>query len=540
MLGFRIVWATVMLLSALLTAKLMLRYFNPWISFAGPALALAFPSHIAVKILDYNTTAVVFLILGAMLWTSAYRQKGKYQILLAAAAGMTSFLATTCRIPVVAICLLPIVTVAYDYICGVKAEGRLQVVLAFMAAYLTGLVIFFVTLYANGLAGNFIATFSSHADSALHSPQEMIDNLVYSGYYYLVPALLISGLLLIKRLRSITALNGKYRVIIAYGLTFALTSFVAITIINLDIVQEAILQLVADTRQALNGPYYGGERARLVILAFAVGIVIADVIFNIFDSLANRVSAIAHDRCRMGVVALFLASLMIPGTQATPAYNINCMSWLIISMAVGVLWLWITNLAVSKSKKGYLWASKLGFVALLLLVFCYRVSYNRSPFRDSDIWNLNTVPATTKLWGIYTTEDRAQTIDLLVQAVKLNSQPGDRILTYENLPMLYYLTDRLPATNATWVTESFPRPFRERLFEDMVNRGRIPKLVVRATYTTRDANWPTSKSALYWKSGDQETDPINKYVNENYRVIQEIDGFQIMLPIDYGNLNDKY
>jgi hypothetical protein len=43
-------------------------------------------------------------------------------------------------------------------------------------------------------------------------------------------------------------------------------------------------------------------------------------------------------------------------------------------------------------------------------------------------------------------------VDLLVEAVQSNSEPGDRVLAYENLPMLYFAADRLPAADRSWLS----------------------------------------------------------------------------------------
>jgi hypothetical protein len=63
----------------------------------------------------------------------------------------------------------------------------------------------------------------------------------------------------------------------------------------------------------------------------------------------------------------------------------------------------------------------------------------------------------------------------------------------------------------------------------MIACGRLPELVIRATYTTREPAWPTVRARLEWSEGEQETDPIDRYVRQHYEVIDVIDGFEIML-----------
>ena len=198
-------------------------------------------------------------------------------------------------------------------------------------------------------------------------------------------------------------------------------------------------------------------------------------------------------------------------------------------MAIGLFWLWITEQTEHPIKIRSAWLLKGVFIVLLLLYTFLGISPNRFPYRSGSDGEQVVMPTTIKLHSILTTSDRAHTVDRLVDAVKLNSKAGDRILAYENLPMLYYLSDRLPSTNMTWLTEDYPRSLRESILEDMISRGRLPQLVIRATYTTRDPEWPTIRSPLNWSGNQQETDPIDKYVREHYKMIQEIDGFQVMV-----------
>jgi hypothetical protein len=62
-----------------------------------------------------------------------------------------------------------------------------------------------------------------------------------------------------------------------------------------------------------------------------------------------------------------------------------------------------------------------------------------------------------------------------------------------------------------------------------LTRKRMPILVIKATYTTREGGWPLIKN-MYDRS--YENDPIDRFVRKNYRVIDDNDGFLILVPND--------
>lgn len=338
-----------------------------------------------------------------------------------------------------------------------------------------------------------------------------------------------------------TALPRKHKYIAAYVAVLMAMAIAFISILNWNMVRSVIDRLTHSSLVAFNAPYYAGPLTHLVFLALAIGVVLADVFFSIIDSRAGKGSIEVQDRCRLGFLAVFLSFLMVLGTANVPARSIDHMSFLPISMAAGLLWLWIPKTTSTQVRKGCSWALQVAVIGLLVLMpYCRLFADDLHARRDARIDALVATPTAAKLHGIHTQRERAQLIDKLVEAVKQNSQPGDRILAYETLPMLYYLTDRLPATNTTFLSWWCSRPLREYLIEDMVGRNRIPKLVIRAIYRTNIVNWPAKEEPVWGSAQNQEIDPIDTYVRENYKVIQEIDGwFQIMVPAERSG-NTQY
>ena len=88
---------------------------------------------------------------------------------------------------------------------------------------------------------------------------------------------------------------------------------------------------------------------------------------------------------------------------------------------------------------------------------------------------------------------------------------GELLLAYENIPMLYYLTDTRPALGATYVSSFVYEPRQQQaLLDTMIRRGRIPRYAVRLMEGTPDEYTSPSYSRR------PEVDPINAYVLEHY------------------------
>lgn len=532
LLGLRVVWAITMLLCASVTAALLLRRFSPTISFAGAAIGLFFATSGTIKVLSYNTMPVLWLLIAVWLWLSACRQGGKPQLALAGGAGIAAFMATTCRISLLPIALLPAATIVYDYVCGVKMEGRLRSIIAFLATYTGGVACFVLAVFIAGLSGAFSSSLAATMSLITHSTSAMIFNFRDSTLYYVLPAIPILHVFLVARIGNIAALVERHKRTFLYVVVPIMVLCVVIAALNWD----AILKIAAWHKRdvlalSLNPFVPPVGRSHLFLFALAIGLVLGSTIFHIFSSHLRGEKAESHNMHRLGFVALFLSFLMMPGTANLPARS-NVALLLPLAMAFCLSWSWVLELKNGVTGTGIRWLARVALAFLSLVYLFYGIVPSCYPYRDSYVGELTGQASATKLRGITTTGERAHTVDELIEAVKSNSQPGDRILAYENMPMLYFLTDRLPSTQTTWLTETFPASLRQHVLDDMIKRDRLPTVVVRATYTTEGPCWPVVQHPLHWKDGEQEIDPVDRYIREHYKVIDEVDGFQIMVKRD--------
>ena len=530
LLGLRIVWAVFMLLYALAMAGILLRYFDPVLSFAASGVSLFFVTGGAIKVLCYNQVPVLGLLVAVWLWLAACESGGRKQVLLAAGAGISALLATLCRISLLPILLLPVLSIVYDSLCGFRPAGRMKAAIAFMAAYIIGLACFFLALYIFDLLNYFSSSLFTSTDRPGYTLNEMINHFLYSFLFLLIPAVLLSIVILLKNYQTVVAALQKNRKFsTGVSIIVAVLCFLAL-FPGREVIYQVLLYIRWYTYGLFTNPFSREmQEYSHILLALAFSIAFAVAVLHFVYAVSHRKNNKEHAVYRLSIAALFMSILMILGTGNYPApFSVRAIAWLPISVAFCLSWTWVEWQTARMSNNGCRWLIKLPLIlAALIYVFCGVVA-SCFPYRDNYIGNLNSQAASTRLQGIRTTAERAQILDSLVAAVERNSSSGDRILAYENLPMLYFLTNRLPSPNTTWVSDFLPVPVKQSILKDMVERNRLPTLIIRAQYSTREVLWPVSKNPLKWDYAD----PIDAYIREHYRIVEEIERFQIELPID--------
>lgn len=536
LLGLRIVWAIVMLLYALLTAKLMSKYFNLVVSCLAASASLFFIGgglDLNVRVLSYATMPVLGLLVTTYFWLAALRAHGKRQILFAGSAGAAAFLATACRISLLLIVFLPLFTLLYDRCCRVKTEGGLRVTLAFFAAYAAGLACFFIALVFGGEFNDFFKGLAQGTEVSGHSLKDMV---VYAGFncgYLLGGALPVLLLVLIFSFKRIVSFLSTHKRSVGFTIFIICLFCLLLAVMKKSYYSYVVGEVELALRHHWSWSGLTSSWAGLWLgNGLAMGVVFVAIVAHGFDSSNNKGSTWAHDRYRLGLIAILLALIMMAGSNVVPNYAIKCISWLTISAALGLIWVWVAEHTKNSSRVGLVWVMKGALVGLLLLYTFYGVvpgvfggSIFGGVFGDAPIKELVARPTTDKMNSIMTTYDRARTLDQLVNAVRTYSEPKDRILAYEDIPILYYLADRLPSPKFTWVGEQLSMSTRESILEDMLSRDRTPSVVIRSI----DSN-VVRYIVGNWSENERETDPIDRYIRDHYRVVDEISGFEVMVP----------
>lgn len=510
-LGVRIIWAITMLLCALVTANLMLRYFNPLVSFTGAAASLFFVDGVTtLTSLNYNTMPALPLLLAAWLWLAACRRSGKLQLFLGAGAGAAAFLATTCKITIVIIIFLPILTLVYDRCCGVKTDGLWRAAIGFFTTYFAGVVLFFLAVGSLGLIGDLFNGWTLATTSGGHRLDQLTHMMISSSLFILSPGLVVLLIAAFFRYReNLIAFSIRHKEAVKRSIPVIVASMLLIAILVWFYLHE------------LDGfQYMGLLVARLItrsilvkvtwlLFLLATGVILADVMFrlsnHVFNLKTEEDMARTHDRCRVGIMAIFLCLVVILGTNELPARTAWLSAWLVISLAVGLCCVWFADRTKYLTNPRFVWRRRAVCIVFLLLFPSYGILRDVSPYGDSPVWELSVSPKTPRIHGILTTPERADFIDSVVDSVERNSEVGDRILVYYNMPIFYYLTGCLPSTKLTWLGSCTQNADQQSLVEDMIERDRVPKVVVYCPWIHQPSD-----------------DPIHEYVEEHYEVVQKV------------------
>jgi hypothetical protein len=110
----------------------------------------------------------------------------------------------------------------------------------------------------------------------------------------------------------------------------------------------------------------------------------------------------------------------------------------------------------------------------------------------------------------------------IVEYLKPRLQRGELLLAYENIPLLYYLTDTRPALRASYVAGFMYSTDQQRtLLDTMIREGRVPRYAVRLMAGGDDEYVRPSYSTR------PEVDPLNAFVLDHYALEASVPPFEV-------------
>lgn len=173
----------------------------------------------------------------------------------------------------------------------------------------------------------------------------------------------------------------------------------------------------------------------------------------------------------------------------------------------------------------------LSFGWVILLGFTFQTHYN-NVFRDASPKGLNFEIKKGKLKNIKTTNERGEALTEVIDYITKNTSKGDFLLAYNDLPLLYYLTDTRPAYPMSRVVfVPFTKEIHNYVFDRMILEKRIPTYAIRTQVKSSHIPWKNKEKMDY---GDLL---LNEFVTKNFTLVKEIFPFQI-LKINSVNFND--
>ncbi len=132
------------------------------------------------------------------------------------------------------------------------------------------------------------------------------------------------------------------------------------------------------------------------------------------------------------------------------------------------------------------------------------------------------------LKGIHTTKERAEVVQEVLDELASHVKPGDYLLAYHTVSMLYYLTETRPYLYNSWPFLYEPTQLQFFLEKAQHDRPNKP-VIVRSKYSLQNFSWPKrlfiNKSFRY----QQNLKIMERFVQKNnYQIVWQNEVFEIL------------
>lgn len=173
-----------------------------------------------------------------------------------------------------------------------------------------------------------------------------------------------------------------------------------------------------------------------------------------------------------------------------------------------------------------------GYVILWSMVAFSAAHRWNFTFRDSP--NRLAMRATVnhmKLREVFTTVDRARSLEGLLKALQPLVRKGDYLLDHMQVPMIYFLTEAKPYLYSTWANLYEPSVFERMIQKAVAARSELP-VCVRTKVDTSHPEWPCETYPLAQSHRFVENRRlIESFLQvHNYQKHWENNAFEIWLP----------
>jgi len=174
-------------------------------------------------------------------------------------------------------------------------------------------------------------------------------------------------------------------------------------------------------------------------------------------------------------------------------------------------------------------------VLMLSLIVCTRYTYD---FPHSD-WEKRTEMRYSvnnkHMKGIYTTKERAEILDQVLQASSKYVHPDDYVMAYDCFPLFHFMTETKPYSRNPWPWLYQSNTLKKELEVASANNTRLPVIIMQTVLTLGNGkDWPATKIPQ-----DYSKLPINYDRNEvmedfikihKYQEVWSNGYFKILLP----------
>ncbi len=496
--GALVVYATLLLTYQALKASVKKEYLYP-----GLLFAMVFIGRSGFM-LNYNTLTAFFYIWGCYyLLGGLNKSKQQYLFLSGAVLGLNTFI----RLPNVLGIILGACIIFHGLLNGAPLNRTGRYAAMFLGGFAAALLAVLTTMLFLGHLDSYLAsfreTFVMLEETEGHHGTGRLTGALLDFYKITfiktVTVTAYAGILLVV-LRLIGKYTGKY------------TAYVLITL-------AGILPLI------IYNDFYRNWYAMVGLIAAVLFLGLALSLVHCRKRERGPAVVTGTGNCPALLAALIIL-LIVPAGSADGYVTSVYGMYLAIPLALQGIAGFGDRFRIPEFPYRYMVI--LGFVVLLGLAVTagYRYTYRDSSQRMDMIYTVKH----QKLKGVFTTRDRALVVGELLEVLPHYVGEGDYLLAYEQIPMVYFLSDTRPYLYGSWPMLYSPGKFQKMLDRAVAERPELP-VIVRARGSTEKINWPRGKTLRggYYLVGSRKI--MNQFIEKkDYRKAWENSFFEILVP----------
>lgn len=176
------------------------------------------------------------------------------------------------------------------------------------------------------------------------------------------------------------------------------------------------------------------------------------------------------------------------------------------------------------------------FFALLVLVFTVVVKIEHMSYYDpGNRLTKTTAIHSQRAQGVYTSKERADIVNPLLDELKKHVKPGDVMLVYDSSPLLYYLTETRPFAGISWPCVFHGQPYVQKFVAAEKESKQLPVVVMQ--YFVSSNKWSDALTSYYLlpEEGGFDKDGMfsSKEMKLNIRRFISAHDYQVVWTNDY-------
>jgi hypothetical protein len=492
----RFAWLVVQVTSAL-TLYMLLRRFAPDVVVAlACTTTLWLPNIIWTP--GYHVMSASFFVLAWVLWlfgclSRAPRAAGA----LGSLGGSIFFLATLSYLPLLAVLIVPAAALAWALVSRRLPPGVIPSTAGFFAVFVFSLTAALLLCWHLHLLQGWvnaymtIRSYPRYAAPLRRTFSAFLDQTTpYLPILLAVPALVLA---MIGALRCRLVTRGTNQ----RTASLLLPPFAAL-------LGGCVLGLffrlpVRQTSEILLNFFWITQSLRIVVLALGLHLV------PFFCALMRRFPD-THQEWDLVYLTFLPASLLFALTHGVLSTQAFKMMFAVVPLTalgvVAVYRLLVGSTQAADHRAGAALCMTTFCLALGIASFSARLQYN---YQGPPLTALTKQFSHPLLSHIYSDPTQVAALDSTLHYLSGHVKRGDFLLAYDEIPLLYYLTQTRPAVDHSWSSKLIPLQVRTQSVAKMIQGGRIPRYAVRCI---------ASPFGPY--STDPAQDPIHAFVSRNF------------------------